>query len=239
MVSSRVRVIVSILFAILGALLLQGCGTVPSSPESYVEDQELARKLRSALDDRYPLSFRTIHRCLLDVGGRKFVLDGYLAISRPDNFRLIAKGDMGGTVFELSGASGQEVAIRQNAVGLRESWLLKGAARDLAVLYFRRPGPGARLVRREPNLLALVQDLPTGRREEFLFDRESYRLESYRVSQGRRCRYRADFVYSGGFPHWPHETPKTITVLDHDLKYELSISVIDQVSTDAAGLQKK
>ena len=73
-----------------------------------------------------------------EASGRQFVLEGYLRVDEPESFRLLAKGDMGGTVFELQQVKGEKPQVVKNQVSLRPAWLLEGAARDISAQYFGR-----------------------------------------------------------------------------------------------------
>ncbi len=221
-----------IILTFLGILLLQGCRSMPYEPGRPFENPELSRELQGRLEDMYPRFFRVVHRCILEAAGRQFILDGYLLVRRPDSFRLVAKGDMGGTVFELYKAPGLDPAIARTPAQLRRAWLEEGAARDLVALYLRTPGAGAHLVRHGTEALGLAQELPDGTREEFLFQPDGHRLISYFRSRGDRCLYRADFSYFGLFAGWPREVPKTVTITDHVLKYKLTVSILEIAQTD-------
>ena len=124
-----------------------------------LEDPVLSQGLRQNLERLYPRSFQASHRCILEAAGRQFVLEGYLRVNEPESFRLLAKGDMGGTVFELQQSKGEKPKVVKNPVSLRPSWLLEGAARDISVLYFRSPQPQSRLVRYQTGDIGLVQEV--------------------------------------------------------------------------------
>ncbi|MHB8066412.1 MAG: hypothetical protein ACYDIC_00780 [Desulfobaccales bacterium] len=215
------------LFLILLAQLASACCSVSKQPGQPLEDPVLSQGLRRNLERLYPHSFQVSHRCILEAAGRQFVLEGYLSVNEPESFRLLAKGDMGGTVFELQQTKGEKPKVVKNPVSLRPSWLLEGAARDIAVLYFRSPPPQARLVRNRNGDIGLVQEVAPCIWEEFRFHPETGRLLAYMLTQGGEPVYRADFSYFGVL--WPggREVPRTITISDHRLRYRLVVSVVD------------
>lgn len=213
---------------VLSTLLIhKGCSLHCDHAASSDSDVISSTIFQDSLENLYPQSFQAIHRCLLKVAGKQFVLDGYLISKHPGSFRLVAKGDMGGTAFELIKQQGQEPVIVQNAAGLRDLWLMRGAARDIEVIYFRKPSGNAVPFRRGEHLIGFFSNLPDGKREEYLFTSTGFRLADYMVLNGHRCCYKAHFTYHGTFPRWTREVPKTVTIIDFDMKYELSISVLD------------
>jgi hypothetical protein len=207
---------------------------IPYYPGIPQEDQTRTLALRNLVAHLYPRSFGAVHRGILEAGGRNYVFDGYLLVNEPDSFRLTVKADMGGTVFELAKSPGRETVVAKNSLGLRRAWLEEGAARDVVVLYLRRPEPTAQLVRHESGRWGLVQESPEGTREEFLFDADGSRLESYVRSWRARVLYRADFVY-GEFPRWPRPIPKNIAIADNLLNYTLKITVSEMVEVVSPG----
>lgn len=217
-------------FLLSGHLLWSGCRSVPYEPGQPLVDAALAEELREQVARQYPLSFRTVHRGLLEAKGRQFLLDGYLLIRQPENFRLVAKGDMGGTAFELAKSPGEAVRIVQNPLGLRPVWLTKGAAHDVEVLYFKSPGSRARLTRRPEGTLALVQELPGGSQEEFLFQQDTHRLTGYMLASGKKCRYRVDFYYGSLATKGP-ESLRTIIIANHSIRYRLTLTVLELTET--------
>jgi hypothetical protein len=195
-----------------------------------VFDPGLAQELRDRAATLYPDSFRAVHRALLTAGGRQFLLDGYLTVQRPGSFRLVAKGDMGGTVFEIVKDPGQKARVVQNPLGLRSSWLTEGAARSLEALYLAQPGPEVRLVRLPGGSLALVQDLPDGKQEQFIFQEDSRRWTGYALFAQDRCLFRADFAYGEAGPGGPAR-PRTVTIADNSWKYRLTLTVLELAAT--------
>ena len=215
-----------------GLLLTWGCRAAAPPAGQMLLDPDLARELRDRAAHLYPASFRAVHRALLTAGGRQFLLDGYLTVQRPGSFRLVAKGDMGGTVFEIVKEPGQKARVVRNPMGLRPSWLTEGAARSLEALYLAQPGPEARLVRQPGGSLALVQDLPDGQQEQFLFQEDSRRWVRYALFSQDRCLFRADFAYGEAGPTGPAR-PRTVSIADYSWKYQLTLTVLELAATAA------
>jgi hypothetical protein len=211
------------------AQLAPGCASVATQPGRTLEDPVLSQELHRKLERLYPRSFQASHRCILETAGRQFVLEGYLRVYGPDSFRLLAKGDMGGTAFELRQSKGDQPEVVKNPVSLRPSWLLEGAARDLSVLYFRSPPPQARLVRYQSGDLGLVQEVKPGIWEEFRFHPETGRLLAYMLTRGEGPMYQADFGSFEALSPGGPELPRTITIVDHRLHYHLTVRVVELV----------
>lgn len=217
--------------AFLGIMLLfqlvsAGC-SVSKQPGRPLEDPVLSQGLRQKLERLYPLSFQASHRCILEAAGRQFVLEGYLRVYEPESFRLLAKGDMGGTVFELQQVKGKNPEVVKNPVSLRPSWILEGAARDISVLYFRLPQPQSRLVRYQTGDIGLAHEVKPGLWEEFRFQPETGRLLAYMLIQGGEPFYRADFGYFEALSPGGREVPRTITIVDHRMHYRLTVRVVE------------
>jgi hypothetical protein len=143
--------------AFLGIMLLfqlvsAGC-SVSKQPGRPLEDPVLSQGLRQKLERLYPPSFQASHRCILEAAGRQFVLEGYLRVYEPESFRLLAKGDMGGTVFELQQVKGEKPEVVKNPVSLRPSWLLEGAARHNLNRAWSGIRPGTQLWYRKLSLV--------------------------------------------------------------------------------------
>lgn len=215
------------LFLMLLFQLVPACCSVSRQPGLPIEDSVLSQGLRQKLERLYPRSFQASHRCILEAAGRQFVLEGYLRVYEPESFRLLAKGDMGGTVFELRQSKGEKPEVVKNPVSLRPSWLLEGAARDISVLYFRSPHPQARLVWFQTGDIGLVQEVKPGLWEEFRFHPETGRLLAYVLTQGGRMFYRADFGYGEALSPGGREVPRTVNIADHRMHYRLTVRVVD------------
>jgi hypothetical protein len=186
----------------------------------------LANALRQRVENMYPHDFQAVHRAVLTVSAREFGLNGYLHVQRPSDVLLIAEGDLGGTAFEIAGRA-QTATIIANAAGLRRSWLEEGALRDAFVIYCHVPSQQAGLELVDAKTLGLVDVRADGMREEFLFDAATHRYLGYNRRRRGKCLYHIQFFDEGVLPHYPNPIPRFITIADHQLQYELAISVLD------------
>jgi hypothetical protein len=214
--------------AALGAALLLACGCVRPplhDPGTPVEDEALSRALRSALEGLYPAGFSAVHRVILTVRGRQQDMIGCVLVERSGGVRLVATGDMAGTIFELTRRADGSARVERNPAGLREAWLVGGAARDAAVMYLAGPSPRARLVRHESGALGLAEDLPDGRRREFCFSAAERRPAGYVESRAGRCLYRAEFSNYKLLAPWKEPVPGTVRIADYRLNYTAVIEV--------------
>jgi hypothetical protein len=203
-----------------------GCARPPvHDPGTPIEDQALARSLRSALADMYPASFSAVHRTILTVRGRQSEMIGAALVERSFGVRLLAMGDMGGTAFDVVSLADGSARVERNPAGLRERWLREGAARDAFALYLAGPSPRAGLVRHESGAPGLVEDLPDGTRREFRFDPAGRRLAEYLVSRGGRCLYRAEHSNFKTVAPWTQPVPGTVRATDYRLNYAAVIEV--------------
>jgi hypothetical protein len=218
----RAFLVIMLLFQLVSA----GC-SVSKQPGRPLEDPVLSQGLRQKLERLYPPSFQASHRCILEAAGRQFVLEGYLRVYESESFKLLAKGDMGGTVFELRKSKGENPEVVRNPVSLRPSWLLEGAARDISVLYFRSPHPQARLVLFQAGDIGLAQEVKPGLWEEFRFHPETGRILAYVLTQRGRTVYRADFGYFEALSPGEREVPRTVTIIDNRIHYRLTVRVVD------------
>jgi hypothetical protein len=212
---------------LLAAVFAQGCQSVLHDPGTRVKDENLLLLLRSKLESMFPESFRAVHRVILTAGNRQFDLDGYILVKRPGRLRLLAKGSMGITAFDVVREPDGRVDIAKNPAGLRDSWIEEGAARDASVLYLSRAWPEAFLVQHGSVSVGLAHILQDGAREEFVFDSASRRLIGYVRSRGSKCLYKMEFSKEEPLPQWPQPVARIIKVTDYALNYRLTIQVVD------------
>ena len=173
----------------------------------------------------YPPGFSAVHRTILTVRGRQMEMLGAVLVDRARGARLQALGDMGGTAFDVVCLTDGSARVERNAAGLRERWLLEGAARDVFVLYLAGPSPLAGLVRHESGAMGLAEDLSDGTRREFRFDPAGRRLSEYWLSRGGRCLYRAEFSNYRVIAPWKTPVPGSVRVTDYRLNYSATVEV--------------
>ncbi|TET35842.1 MAG: hypothetical protein E3J72_10060 [Planctomycetota bacterium] len=206
-----------------------GCATVAYDRGVEINDDELARRLNAKLEKLFPQSMRAVHRVYLKALGREIVLEGYVLAKRPGKVRLLAKGDIGGTVFDAARAGGKE-RVLANSLGLRESWIKKGALRDAGIIHLCGDFRGTHIVRHSDGSIGLMSEQKKGRRKEYVFSPDS-RLIGYIESFGDSKRY--EIIVS--YPEDPEESaaeaqpggrPKIWKIRDYKLKYEAKINII-------------
>jgi hypothetical protein len=191
------------------------------------ENPALQDELRQKVMQMYPPDLRAVHRVVLKVRGGEFNLTGYVLARAGGEARLLAAADLEGTAFEVLQPANGPAQVLKNASGLRTSALERGAARDLAVLYLRRPSPASRLLWHGDDVIGLAEDLPDGVRQEFRFDMLRRRPIGYVLSRRGQCLYHVEYSEEGLFPLWPSPTPHRVKIVDHVLGYALSIRVVD------------
>ncbi len=219
---------------IISQLVVYGCSVRDYEIYNHgvaFEDSALKEKLIYRINNYYPQSFNTIHRCILDADNENYVFEGYVSINKPGQFRLLAKGDFGGTVFELEKHYYDSVKIVQNPAKIYNKFLSKGAAGDISAIYFNNMTSGAVLVQHQKNVVSIAQKISGDTQEEFYFDKENdLQLKSYVKSKGQKCLYRVDFSNFGNFKKWPQEVPRTIRINNVQLNYRLTITVLDLIT---------
>lgn len=212
--------------------LLQGCFSIPYDPGNPMEDARLTQRLKKKVETLYPKRFITIHRCVLEMGGRNYILNGYVSVNRPENsFNLVAQGEMGGTFFKLSKTGGQPVRVlKQNPV-FEKNWIEDAAARDAGYLYLTLPTDGAELVRHGSGSVGLISKKDDSTTEEFRFELnhgspDDIRLESFIVARGGACVYRVDFFYDQTVPGGDSHMAGSMLINDYKLKYKMRVTAL-------------
>lgn len=212
-------------FIIPLAILIAGCQAVPENPWVPHENASMEQNLRMILHDEYPQTFRATHRTIISIREVQYVLDGFLLVRQPDNLRLIASADIGGSAFDVLSES-DSVRVVGNPANLRHSWL-KFAVRDAKEIYLHTPSDRAILAKWKDKTIALVEELPNGARNEYRFDASTGRIrERVQIRRGRYL-YRVQFSNMKTFPLWSKSIPTRFVIDDFENNYSLSILVTD------------
>lgn len=193
-------------------------GPVEAEPGEGLSKAEMLRRIRNI----YPDSFMQVHRCVLTFGKETLLLNGYLFVEKPGSFRLLAEGEMGGTLFEIEQTQGKAPVILKNPVNLPPRWLTHRVAGVLQKLYLKIPQGdllSVRTVTGQPGLFARV---PPEGGQLFTFNHRGDRLLSYAeyIKGEESCRI--DYGYTGG-----NSFPSRIGVTHRNPKYQLTIKVIN------------
>jgi hypothetical protein len=204
---------------------LAGCNGVVHNGGTPFNSPDLIDALCKKTAEMYPVGMRATHRAILTTRGRESALTGVVH-SKPDGtIRLAGISDLGRTVFCVSRWPDGKATVERRLPVLSDSALINGPLRDVEAIYFRRPPKNAILEQRDGGLVSLVSGKGSGRREEFLFDASSQRLVGYYLVRGSRCVYKIQYADYGMFPGWSRPTPRTITITDYCLKYDVRVTL--------------
>jgi hypothetical protein len=209
-----------------GVLLLvfSGCG-LPPVEERPLVNLALAKKLRTRADGLYPESFRMLHRVVLTVRGRQFDFTGYVLIKRPDQLRVVAFSELGGTLFDVLSRSPGQVQMMRKPAGIKPQWLARFMVETVRMLYCFKPGPTSRLTGGEDEGIALSAPVEEGG-YAIVFDKKSQQVTGFaQIRDGRYLR-RARCLASTRFETWPVSIPSRIRVEDYAGNYCLEITVL-------------
>lgn len=119
--------------------LFSGCASVsqrliPSQEWSDAATRQQAfAQMKKTLDASFPDSGTMLHRVVLTVAGRQFVLTGQLTISK-NNLRLLVMGPMG-VLADLTAASDGQVNVGEHNPEFKESWVKNFIAKDMMYLF--------------------------------------------------------------------------------------------------------
>ena len=220
----------------IGMVTLAGCTSAVYHAGTPFHSPDLSNALRNTTARMYPREMRAIHRAILTTRGTESALTGVIHIRHDGTIRLAAIGDLGKTVFCVSRWPGGKATVERRLPALSDSSLINGPLRDIEAIYFRRPPGNAILEQREDGVVSLVTRTALGLREEFRFDAVSRYLVDYCLVRGSRCVYKIDYANYGVFPGWSYPVPRTMTITDHLLKYDVRVTLTGmECVTDADG----
>lgn len=211
---------------IWACIVVVGCSTMPYVPGAPIQDAAREQALRESVAGQYPRQFRAVHRVVLTVRGRQFSLDGYLRADRSTGFRLLAVAGFGGSLFELAWSEEHGPIVVQSNGILQDDRLLAGPVEDVRTIFFNTPSPEARLEARDPGTLALVDTLPDGTIEEYLFDGATSRLLHFVRAKNGQIHYSIEYLDPGLVGDWAYPLPRRIRVDHPKLKYEVDIRLV-------------
>ncbi len=190
------------------------------------DDLTLKNEITQRTIDAYPDRFKAVHRVILTLAGKKYVLNGYLSVDRPNReIKLIAQNDLGGIIFDLHFIKNLKNEININVNTLKQEWLENSVLRDLKVLYLAKSFVSPTLFFDLNDNLILSQK--EGRiTQEFVYKQFhkplKYRLMQIRHLKNGKCFYTADFKY-GTVADTLY--PGVIIIKDTKMKYNLQINV--------------
>jgi hypothetical protein len=195
------------------ALIWCGCAGPRYVAGPRIDDARRTRVCAAALDAAYPAEFNASLRLVLAVRGRRYDFTGYLRMARAGRLHLVAYGDFGGAVFEVT-ADAAGAAVVSKPRGMPAKLLTDGIARDLQHVFGKREVERARLVAREDGAAGLTLECDAGAAAEYVFAAGDGRL--LRSLAARRGRITREAEYD----------PPRIVIRNHRAGYTLELEVL-------------
>jgi hypothetical protein len=207
---------------IIFALVFAGC-SVQKQPKHHhgIQAPEMVRELQNRLSDLYPNRFNALHRVGMNIQGKTIVLKGYLKVDRPaGDVDLIAQGEMGGSLFEVSIRGGKTDLIKVSEP-FKPQWIEQSAARDLMHLYlipdFHNP------VAFTEALGLNLFDTDENENRIYIFrkgENGGLKLSEFCRKQNNRTVYKIEYTYAP-----ESDFPSFIKLENRTLDYTLEINV--------------
>lgn len=212
---------------IVFALAIAGCSVrKPPGHHHGIQAPEMVQELQNRLSDLYPDRFNALHRVGLNIRGKTIVLKGYLKVNRPaGNVDLIAQGEMGGSLFEISIRKGKKDLIKISEP-FKSQWIEQSAAQDLIHLYlipdFHNP-----VAFNQAHGLNLFDTDEKGTRVYIFRKTENggLKLSGFCIEQNNRTVYKIEYTYAPD-----SDLPSFIKLENKGLNYTLEINVRYMVS---------
>ncbi|MCD4677915.1 MAG: hypothetical protein K8S18_18255 [Desulfobacula sp.] len=214
-----------LLFCIVSIIAGSGC-SLHKTQYIQITHQKLKNDINKSITSLYPDRFKALHRVILTLSGKNYVLDGYLFIDRPNReIKLIAQNDLGGIIFDIHFIKNIKKTININANMLKKNWLEKTVLRDLETLYLKEPFPSPTLFSDEHGNLILSEK--QGQITQELIYKQinrpiKYRLNKIRYLKNKKSIYTVNLEY-GTNPD--NLYPEQILIKDAKMKYNLQITI--------------
>lgn len=207
------------------AIVGSGCS---SHDIQLIENRDLTLKneINQSIIDTYPDQFKAIHRVILTLSGKNYVLNGYLFVDRPNReIKLIAQNDLSGVIFDLHYIENRRKKINIAANKIKQEWLENSVLRDLEILYLAKPFVSPTLFSDENDNLILSQK--TGQVTQAFVYKQTRKPLKYRLMQIKHMKngkygYHIDFKYGTAVDN---RYPDVIIIKDTKMKYKLQINV--------------
>lgn len=202
-----------------------GC-SVHKSRRIEIGDTNLKNDINCSITGLYPDKFKAIHRVILTLAERSYVLNGYLSVDRLNReIKLIAQNELGGIVFDVDLIENGEKKIHTNINAIKKQWLEKSVLRDLETLYLAKPFFSPALFSDQHENFILSQKEGRITREywykQFQIS-EQYQLNEIRHLKNGHSIYTVKFKYAAdndmGYP-------EIIIIKDITMRYNLQINV--------------
>lgn len=228
----KTRLIQAAVVAMLCAVPL---GCMPHPRFTLEKDAAVVSRTRTLVEESRPSEVNAIHRVILTVGRRQYVMTGYAKVEG-SHLRLVAINELGATLFEAE-KDGQEVRADKLAPPFRKRHIEQGALHDLEVIYSMLPEKEALLKKGPRGGLFSLKAWPHPRRV-YKFDSETGAITDYWEFRFFKKVYEAhlsDFKPAEGQSGM---LPGKIQIANRRLHYSLEIEVLDhdpRESGDDAG----
>jgi len=209
-----------LLHRLLALLILTlGCASHLPVPEAGPIPPETADQLLAQWNSLFPPECTLSQRIVLKVGGRIYDFTGAAAIRKPDHFRIMALGDMGGLVFDFLIAD-TACSIIKRPPGMPPAPLHKGVCSDIIFLYGLKSGRTSSARLDSGRLSCSVTDGEI--KHTCVFDMSFRPIVSYSVKGRRRIR---TVTYPGSGP--PDialsNIPAKMVLVNHRWHYRMEI----------------
>jgi len=217
----------SLLLLCCAATIIMGSGcTLHKIRSIEINDLTLKNEINQSITDAYPDRFKAIHRVILTIAGKNYVLNGYLFVDRPGReIKLTAQNDLGGIIFDLHFIKNLKKKINVNVNMIKQEWLENSVLRDLEILYLAKPFVSPLLFSdQNDNFILSKEDGQIT--QQFIYKQIQkplkYRLMKIRHMKNGKCVYMADFKYGTAADNL---YPDVIIIKDTKMEYNLQINV--------------
>ncbi len=206
------------------ALVTAGCAVNKAIPVHGLGKKApgQTQNLIECISNQYPDQFNALNNVGLNIRGKTITLKGFLKVNRPKGeIRLIAQGDMGGTLFEIHILKGQPDTISTKGF-FKEAWLEKSVVKDLKHLYLV-PSFNAPNVYTDQDGQMILADSKDSGTASHIFKAEDtggLQVSEYRLVKENLLEYTIAYGYDPGAV-----LPGFITIKDRNLNYTLNINV--------------
>ncbi|MCF6248084.1 MAG: hypothetical protein L3J69_12085 [Desulfobacula sp.] len=219
------KVMVCLFCCIVFFVSNSGC-SVKGDHYQEITHQKQKKDILNTVADLYPDQFKAMHRVILTLSGKDYVLNGYLSVNRLNReLKLIAQNDLGGIVFDVHYIENIKNKIHNNIRLIKNEWLEKSLLRDLKTLYLLEPHLSDTVFadRRGRFILSRKEGLVT---KKMIFrpikKQAQYRLrEIIHLKNGKRI-YFINFEYG---KQGENSYPEFIFIKDTRMRYSLKIYV--------------
>lgn len=205
--------------------IFTGC-SLKEIPYQEIIHKKQKDTILNSINGLYPDRFKAIHRVILTISGKDYVLNGFLSVNRPNReFTLIAQNDLGGIIFDVHYIENIEQQIHNNLKSIKNEWLRKSLLRDLKALYLLKACSSDTLFSDQQGNFVVSREQGT-LTEELIFkpveEQARYQLNGIRHLKNGRSVYQIDFEYGTQDNIY---YPEFILIKDTKMRYSLRINI--------------